>query len=292
MTVIAAQSVRRCQAPFDSRHRPGRQIASLQGCRDLRRMPAAASPKIRGFEHPGRAGTCGSSLNSRRLADPGPWTRQACGPARPSPGWPPSACCTRAAWATAASAMAIWRLAGAPLAIPGRAVGLLVDGRPCCARQLRSGNCQPRIAANTAMPSSSGASGPAIPSSDIDIPRTTLVISCPSAGRRIVRSELTNINSAGARARSQSSGSIPIPVMRAVPGGAGVPTAGALGIAAPRPVQCCAGPGYLPGEATTCPARCDHKASRLDAATTRLAPPLSDLAPRPGFFTGLTASSH
>jgi hypothetical protein len=52
MTVIAAQSVRRCQAPFDSRHRPGRQIASLQGCRDLRRMPAAASPKIRAFEHP------------------------------------------------------------------------------------------------------------------------------------------------------------------------------------------------------------------------------------------------
>jgi hypothetical protein len=101
---------------------------------------------------------------------------------------------------------------------------------------------------------------------------------CPQAGQ--VRSELTNINSAGARARSQSSGSIPIPVMRAVPGGAGVPTAGALGIAAPRPVQCCAGPGYLPGEATTCPARCDHKASRPDAATTRLAPPLNDLAPR------------
>ena len=34
-------------------------------------MPAAASPKFRSFEHPGGAGTCGSSLNSRRLAAPG-----------------------------------------------------------------------------------------------------------------------------------------------------------------------------------------------------------------------------
>jgi hypothetical protein len=40
MTVIVAQGVRRCQAPFDSRHRPGRQIASLQDCRDLRRYLA------------------------------------------------------------------------------------------------------------------------------------------------------------------------------------------------------------------------------------------------------------
>src|SRR5690348_18270903 len=48
---------------------------------------------------------------------------------------------------------------------------------PCCARQLRSGNTQPRISSNNAMPSSSGTSGPAIPSSDIDIDSTTLVIS-------------------------------------------------------------------------------------------------------------------
>src|SRR5690348_13014919 len=48
---------------------------------------------------------------------------------------------------------------------------------PCCARQLRSGNTQPRISSNSAMPSSSGTSGPAIPSSDIDIDSTTLVIS-------------------------------------------------------------------------------------------------------------------
>jgi hypothetical protein len=147
MTVIAAQSVRRCQAPFDSRHRPGRQITSLQGCRDLRHMPAATSPKIRSFEHPGQAlaGVATISLLHER----------GMGPQRP-PRW----------------------LSGAQQ------------------------------------------------------------------------------------------------------GGAGVPTVGALGIAAPRPVQCCAGPGYLSGEATTCPARCDHKVSRPDASTTRLAPPLNDLAPR------------
>jgi hypothetical protein len=34
-----------------------------------------------------------------------------------------------------------------------------------------------------------------------------------------------------------------------------------------------------PGEATTCPARCDHKASRADAATTRLALRLTILPP-------------
>jgi hypothetical protein len=188
MTVIAAQSVRRCQAPFDSRHRPGRQIASLQGCRDLRRMPAAASPKIRAFEHPG----------------------------------------------------------------PGRDV-----------RVFPGASCHLSVGAGLQVSTPWERS-----------PRSNR---SPQAGQ--VRSELTNTNSAGARARSQSSGSLPIPVMRAVPGGAGVPTAGAWGIAAPRPVQCCAGPGYPPGEATTCPARCDHTASRPDAATTRLALRLTILPP-------------
>src|SRR5712691_11412042 len=59
---------------------------------------------------------------------------------------------------------------------------------PCCARQLRSGNCQLRISVNGAMPSASGASGPAIPSSDTDIVSTTLVISCSSSdGGRLLR---------------------------------------------------------------------------------------------------------
>ena len=61
--------------------------------------------------------------------------------------------------------------------------------------------------------------------------------------------------------------------MRAVPGGTGVP-------------DCCGQAGATlcgsrppPGEATACPARCDHKASRPDAATTS-GTPLNDLAPR------------
>src|SRR5215472_13973001 len=48
---------------------------------------------------------------------------------------------------------------------------------PCSWRQLRSGNCQPRMAVKIAMPSASADSGPAIPSSDIDMATTTLVIS-------------------------------------------------------------------------------------------------------------------
>ena len=48
---------------------------------------------------------------------------------------------------------------------------------PCSWRQLRSGNCQPKIAVKIAMPSASADSGPAMPSSDIDIATTTLVIS-------------------------------------------------------------------------------------------------------------------
>src|SRR6185437_174715 len=48
---------------------------------------------------------------------------------------------------------------------------------PCSWRQLRSGNCQPRMAVKSAIPSASADSGPAIPSSDIDMATTTLVIS-------------------------------------------------------------------------------------------------------------------
>ena len=49
-----------------------------------------------------------------------------------------------------------------------------------------------------------------------------------------------------------------------------------------RPGQCNAArvPSYPPGEATTCPVRCDHTASRADAATTRLALRLTILPPR------------
>src|SRR5436190_7462551 len=54
---------------------------------------------------------------------------------------------------------------------------------PCCPRQLRSGTCHPRIASRIAIPSASADSGPAIPSSDIDIATTTLVISGSSPGR-------------------------------------------------------------------------------------------------------------
>jgi hypothetical protein len=107
-----------------------------------------------------------------------------------------------------------------------------------------------------------------------DLPRSN---ACPQAGQ--MPSELTNINSAGARARSQSSGSIPILVSGRFQEGLAYPTAGALETAASRPAQCCAGPGYLPGEATTCPAKYDHKVSRPDAATTRLALRLTILPP-------------
>src|SRR5215469_12255577 len=52
---------------------------------------------------------------------------------------------------------------------------------PCCSRQLRSGNTQPRTLLKTTMPSASGTWGPAMPSTDIDMPTTTLVISVPLA---------------------------------------------------------------------------------------------------------------
>src|SRR6266516_5453635 len=60
-------------------------------------------------------------------------------------------------------------------------------GWPCCSRQLRSGNSQPMIALKTAMPSSSAAFGPAMPSSDIAMLSTTLLMSGSFRPGRLVR---------------------------------------------------------------------------------------------------------
>src|SRR5579862_4136501 len=58
---------------------------------------------------------------------------------------------------------------------------------PCSLRQLRSGNCHPKMAVKIAMPSASADWGPAMPSIDTDMPSTTLVISGSSPARRSVR---------------------------------------------------------------------------------------------------------